>query len=136
MKEIVTYLSFDGNCKEAMTFYGNCLGAELLLSPYSEGPCDVPEDAKSRIMHARLTKGSAPILMASDMPPGTPMKKGDNFSVSVTCESLQEIERLFTAIGEKGTVKMPLQDMFWGARFGMLTDRFGINWMFNFELPK
>ncbi len=68
--------------------------------------------------------------------PGMPFRQGNNFSVTVSCESLQEIERLFAALGEKGKVTMPLQDVFWGARFGMLTDQFGINWMFNFDMPK
>ena len=74
--------------------------------------------------------------MASDSMPGTTVKKGDNFSICVGCESPEEIERLFAAVGEKGKVTMPLQDTFWGARFGMLTDQFRINWMFNFEKPK
>jgi len=75
-------------------------------------------------------------LMASDTMPGMPFQQGNNFSVSVSCESLQEIERLFTAIGVNGKVTMQLQDTFWGARFGMLTDQFGIHWMFNFEHPE
>jgi PhnB protein len=135
MKEIVTYLNFDGNCREAMEFYKKCLGAELYLMPFSEAPGDFPKEAKDRIMHARLTKGST-LLMASDTMPGMPFQQGNNFSVSMQCESLQEIERLFTALGEKGKVTMPLQDTFWGARFGMLRDQFGIHWMFNFEHPK
>jgi PhnB protein len=135
MKEIVTYLMFDGNCREAMTFYEKCLGAELYLVPFSEAPGDFPKEAKDRIMHARLKKGDA-VLMASDTIPGKPIQQGNNFQVNVGCESLQEIESLFAALGEKGTVKLPLHDAFWGARFGMLTDRFGIHWMFNFELPK
>jgi len=65
-----------------------------------------------------------------------PFKQGNNFSICINCESLQELERLFTALGERGKVTMPLQDRFWGARFGMLTDQFGINWMFNFEQAK
>ncbi len=135
MKEITTYLIFDGNCREAMTFYKRCLAAELHLMPFSEGQCDFPEEAKDRIMHASLTKGPA-VLMASDTMPGMPFQQGNNFSVSINCESLEEIERLFTALGEKGKVTMPLQDVFWGARFGMLTDQFGINWMVNFEHPR
>ena len=135
MKEVTTYLNFDGTCREAMTFYGKCLGAELFLMPFGETPCDAPKEAKDRIAHARLTKGT-PILMASDTMPGMPFTKGDNFSVSINCESLQEIEKLFAAIGEKGKVVMPLQDMFWGAYWGMVTDRFGVQWMFNFERPK
>jgi PhnB protein len=87
-------------------------------------------------MHARLTKGSTPILMASDSPPHMPYRPGNNFSVSISCESAEEIDRLFTAFQEGGKVTMPLGDMFWGARFGMIEDRFGIRWMFNYELPK
>jgi PhnB protein len=135
MKEIVTYLTFDGNCGEAMKFYAKCLGGELYTMPFSEAPGDFPEDMKNRVMHAKLTRGSA-TLMASDTMPGHPFQPGNNFAVSVHCESLQEIEGLFAAFSEKGKVLLELKNTFWGARFGMLTDQFGINWMFNFELPK
>jgi PhnB protein len=135
MKEITTYLTFDGNCREAMTFYAKCLGAELYIMPFSEGPCNTSPEAKDRTLHARLTKGPA-VLMASDTMPGMPFQQGNNFSVNINCESLEEIERLFAAFGEKGKVTMPLQDTFWKAHFGMLTDRFGINWMFNFDLSQ
>jgi PhnB protein len=135
MKEIITYLTFDGNCREAMTFYKECLGAELQLSPFSEMPGDHPPAAKDRIMHARLSKGSA-TLMASDTMPGMPLHQGNNFSVSIMCESVVEIDWIFAAMGQGGKVTMPLGDQFWGARFGMLTDRFGIQWMFNFDHPK
>jgi len=68
--------------------------------------------------------------------PGSPFKQGTNFSICLNPESLAEAEKVFSALAEKGKVTMPLQDTFWGARFGMLTDQFGINWMFNFEKPK
>ncbi len=136
MKGIVTYLNFDGNCREAMQFYAKCLGAELQMSPFSDVPGNPAPEAKDRIMHASLTKGSAELLMASDTPPGMPLQQGNNLSVSVHCESVQEIDALFAALGENGKVSMPLQDTFWGARFGMLTDQFGIQWMFNFAYPK
>lgn len=135
MKEVVTYLKFDGNCREAMSFYGKCLGAKLDLMPFSQAPGECPGGAKDRIMHSKLTKGAV-ILMASDTMPGMPFQQGNNFSVSIQCESLQEIESFFTAISENGKVTMPLQDTFWGARFGMLVDQFGVQWMFNFEHPK
>ena len=136
MKGFNTYLMFDGNARQAMTFYKACLGAELHLMPYSEAPVPCPPgEASGRIMHAMLKKGDA-ILMASDTPPGTPFRQGDNFSINITCESVPEIENLFTAFSEKGKVITPLQDMFWGARFGMVTDQFGVGWMFNFEYPK
>jgi PhnB protein len=135
MKDITTYLTFNGNCREAMKFYAKCLGAELFIMPFSEAPGDFPKEAKDRIIHARLAKGAI-ALMASDTMPGMPFQQGNNFSVAVGCESLQDIERLFAAFSEKGKVTMPLQETFWAARFGMLTDQFGINWMFNFDKPK
>jgi PhnB protein len=135
MKEIVTYLNFDGNCKQAMQFYKQCLGGELHMAPFSEGPGNVPAEAKDRILHARLAAGSS-VLMASDTMPGMPFKQGNNFSICLNPESLAEAEKLFTALSEKGKVTMPLQDTFWGARFGTLTDQFGVNWMVNFEKPK
>jgi PhnB protein len=67
--------------------------------------------------------------------PGMPFQQGNNFSININCESLEETDRLFTALGENGKVKMPLQETFWAASFGMLTDQFGIHWMFNFEKP-
>lgn len=137
MKEIVTYLTFDGNCREAMTFYSNCLGGNLALTPFSEMPGDHPPEAKDRIMHARISRaGGSPVLMASDTMPGVPFHPGAGFSISIMCESADEIDRLFAALGEGGKVGMPLGDQFWGARFGMLTDKFGIHWMLNFDLPK
>jgi PhnB protein len=134
MKDISTYLTFDGNCREAMEFYAKCLGADLYIMPFSEAPINVPAEAKDRIMHARLAKGSA-ALMASDTMPGMSIQRGNNFSVTVGCESLEETERMFKALSENGNVTMALQETFWATRFGMLTDRFGINWMFNLEKP-
>lgn len=74
--------------------------------------------------------------MASDNRLGMPLLQGDNIFISIGCESLPEIERLFAAFLVGGIAKMPLHDFFWGARFSMRTDRFGIHWMFNFEHPK
>ncbi|PYR96585.1 MAG: VOC family protein [Acidobacteria bacterium] len=136
MKAIVTYLNFDGNCREAMKFYQRCLGGELSIMPFSEAPGDFPKEAKDRVMHARVTKEGTALLMASDTMPGSNFVQGTNFSISIDCQSAEETDRLFNAFSEKGKITMPLQDAFWGARFGMLRDQFGINWMFNFEKPK
>src|ERR1700693_2210066 len=106
MKEVVTHLNFDGNCREAMEFYKKCFGAELYLMPFSEMPGDLPKQAqaaKDRIMHARLTKGFR-FLMGAHTMPRMPLQQGNNFTVSIQSESLQEIESLFTALGEKGKV--------------------------------
>jgi PhnB protein len=133
-------LNFDGNTREAMTFYAQGLGAEIELISFGEHMgANLPKEmqpAKDRIMHARLSKASKNLLMASDAMPGMPFRAGDNFSVSVHCESVAEVDKLFAALGEGGKIRMPIQDTSWGARFGMLTDKFGVQWMFNFEHPK
>jgi PhnB protein len=135
MKAITTYLNFDGTTRDAMTFYAKALGATLHLQSFKDAKLEAPEGAENRIIHARLEKGSA-ALMASDTMPGTPFRQGNNVFVCVDCETIPETERLFTALGEGGTVMMPLQDTFWGARFGMLTDKFGVQWMFNCDQKK
>jgi PhnB protein len=137
MKEIVRYLNFDGNCRQAMTFYQKCLGGDLHMTTFGEFKAPgIPEGTGHRIMHARLTSGPAAALMASDTMPGMPNQKGTNVSVSVHCDTSEEIDRLYAAFAQSGKSTMPLQDVPWGARFGMLTDEFGIQWMFNFDKPK
>lgn len=136
MKSVTTYLTFNGNCREAMTFYQQCTGAELQLSVFPDAQGKPSTDPKAGIMHARLTRGGAPILMASDTQPGDAFQTGNNFSVSVDCDSLDEMERFFSALSQGGQVRLPLSDVPWGARFGMLTDQFGIQWMFNCDLPQ
>jgi PhnB protein len=130
-----TYLNFDGKCREAMTFYGRCLEAEPNFTPFSAGPPAVSAMAKGaldRILHAELSTGSV-TLMASDTLPGMPFHQGNNFSICLDCESQTEMERVFTALGENGEITMPMHEAFWGGRFGMLTDQFGISWMFSFR---
>ena len=133
MKAITPYLTFDGSCREAMTFYQQCLGGELSLMPFSAQMPDLPPGSEHRTMHAYLKSGPV-VVMGSDTMPGTTLTQGDNFSINIDCESLDEIERLFATLGEGGRVTMPLENTFWNARFGMLRDRFGVNWMFNYEL--
>ncbi|MBV8274882.1 MAG: VOC family protein [Verrucomicrobia bacterium] len=90
------------------------------------------EDAPGRIPHAELASGPA-VLMASDTLPGMAFQQGNNFSICLDCESQAEMEKVFNALRENGQVTMPLHDAFWGGRFGMLTDQFGISWMFSFR---
>lgn len=120
-----------------MEFYKQCLGGELYVTSYSEMPggcSDFPKEAKDWIMHARLTNGPM-VLMASDTRPGIPIQPGNNFFISIHCESVQEAEKLFKALGEEGEVTMPVQETFFALRFGMLTDQFGIKWMLNLDKP-
>jgi PhnB protein len=86
-------------------------------------------------MHARLTKGSA-VLVASDTMPGRLLQQGSNFSVNIQCESLEAIDNFFDDLNEQSKVTIPLAAHVLGARFGMLTDQFGVNWMFNLDKPQ
>lgn len=132
MKAIYAYLNFDGNAREAMKFYAECLGADLWVMTFAEAKVPCPDAAKDRVMHAKISKGSA-VLMASDTMPEMPFQKGNNFSISVDCESPAEAEKLFSAFSRNAKINMPIQETFWAHRFGMLTDQFGVNWMFNCE---
>jgi len=135
MKEINAYLIFNGNCREAMTFYQKCLGADLQLLPFSDAPGgNIPPEARDRVMHARLSKGPT-VIMASDDMPGMPFQQGSNFFISLNCENVQEVEKLFSSLSVNGKVKQAPQETFWAARFAMFTDQFGINWMLNLYKP-
>ena len=135
MKAINPYLNFDGNAREAMTFYAKSLGGDLAMQTYKDAGMVGAIGDPNRVIHASLSKGSM-VIMASDTRPGTRVTRGDNFWVCVHCDDLPEVARFFSAFSEGGTVVMALQDTFWGARFGMLTDKYGIGSMFNAELPK
>ena len=135
MKYVTAYLNFDGNCRQAMNFYNERLGSEMQINPYPDAKGSTA-DPKARIMHSQLVRNGEPFLMASDIPPGSELRPGNNLSVSVDCDSLEEIERVFAAMGQNGQVRVPLADMPWGARFGMLTDRFGVQWLFNWNVPR
>jgi PhnB protein len=140
MKYATPFLHFNGNCRQAMEFYKQCLGAELFLLPFSEAPGNpawATPESRDRIMHSSLNVGGTGVLMASDTMAGTPFERGQhNFAVCLECETFEEIDTLFTTLSESGNVTMPLQDTFWNARFGMFTDKFGIHWMLNYTLPK
>jgi PhnB protein len=129
-------LNFDGNCRQAMKFYQRCLGGELTISTFPDASGQPSTDPAAKVMHAQLSMQGSPALMASDTPAQGSLQRGNNFSVALDCDSRDEIERLFSALSEKGHVTMPLADAPWGAVFGMLTDQFGIQWLFNWFMPQ
>lgn len=130
------YLSFNGNCEEALNFYKNALDGEILqLGRYGDSPMESAQEIKDKIIHGRLKFGEA-LIMASDAMGEYSVKEGSNISMSVECENNEQLNNAFSRMAEGGKVTMPLQDQFWGARFGMLTDKFGIHWMFNCEKKK
>ena len=135
MKDITPYLTFNGTCRQAMTFYKDILGGDLELMDFASSPMEVPDEAKNYIMHAILTSNGV-TLMASDTMPNQPVTNGNSVSLSINCQSTDEINHLFNSLSEGGEITMPLEDTFWGARFGMLTDKFGTCWMFNYDYPQ
>jgi PhnB protein len=133
---INAYLSFNGNCKEAFTFYEQLLGGKIVMMMSHKGSpmeAQTPPEWLDKIMHARLIVGES-ALMASDAPPGHGgAAKG--FSINIGVDDPSEAERIFHGLAEGGSVTMPIAETFWALRFGMLTDRFGIPWMVNCEKP-
>jgi len=137
MEAIVPYLFFDGNAKEAFDFYAKALNGEIVYSgTYGEAPTPCPDADKNKIMHATLKAGEL-TLMCSDAPEGKrDAAKGAAISLSLNFTDDAEMDKVFNAMAEGGNVTMALQDTFWGARFGMLIDKFGMSWMFNHDKPK
>lgn len=131
---IHAYLIFDGNCAEAFRFYQQVFGGELLVMPFGESPvCDeVPVEHRERTMHASLSVGGQ-LLMGSDCMPGDAYDGIKGCHISIQAEDLAHAERLYQALTVGGSVQMELQATFWAERFAMLTDRFGVPWMINFD---
>lgn len=134
MTQINSYLTFNGNCREAMTFYQECLGGELFLQTIGESPVveQMPPPMKESILHATLTKGAL-IIMASDMVSEQGLTKGNNVSLMLNCSSEEEIRTFYQKLSEGGEARHPLENTFWGALFGGFTDKFGVLWLLNFD---
>ena len=132
------YLTFDGNCREAFDFYKSVFGGEYAaFQTFGDGPPDMGVTGvdKDKIMHVSLPVGSS-TLMGSDTTQdsaGT-LIVGTNFSVSIVGESKDHCDNVFGKLLAGGVEKMPLQETFWGSYFGMCCDKFGINWMINFDM--
>lgn len=129
------YLMFNGQCEAAFKFYEQCLGGKITaMMTYGESPMAEQTSAEQRpkIMHAQLMVGNQE-LMGSDTPPEM-FEEPKGFYVQLGIPDPTEAERVFHALAENGTVKMPFQETFWAYRFGMLVDRFGTPWMINCDL--
>jgi PhnB protein len=128
------YLSFNGQCEAAFKFYAQVLGGKIeAMIPHTDTPAEknVPPEWRDKIMHARVNVNGT-VLMWADAPPAH-YRKPEGYSVMLHSNNVAEAERAFNALAENGNVRMPLQQTFWAARFGMLIDRFGVPWMINCE---
>ncbi|WP_129718090.1 VOC family protein [Pedobacter sp. SYP-B3415] len=139
MATINPYLNFDGQAEEAFKFYQSVFGGELSMQKMKDAPGteNLPDSEKDLVMHVALPIGGN-ILMASDCisSMGHRLNPGNNYYVSLSPDSREEATRIFETLAEGGTIEMPLEDMFWGDYFGSLKDRFGIQWMINFNNNK
>lgn len=134
MKQINSYLTLNGNCREAMTFYKDCFGGELNFQTIGESPLadQMPVQMKDCILHSTLTSGAA-TLMASDMVGEHGLTKGNSVSLILNCSSEDEIRMLYEKLSEGGKQDHPLELSFWGALFGDLTDKFGHHWLLHYD---
>ena len=141
MTSINPYLIFNGSCEAAFNFYKSVFGGEF---PYIGKFKDMPPSPDSKpvsaaagelIMHVSLPISKETTLMGSDSSAefGQATVVGNNFSISINTDSVAEADRLFAGLSAGGVATMPMNKTFWGAYFGMFTDKFGINWMVNFD---
>ncbi len=137
MTQINAYLTFGGNCREAMNFYKDCLGGELTLQTIGESPLadKIPAIMKECILHASLVNGNL-VLMGSDMVGENGLTKGNAVSMVINCSSEDEIQIFFEKLSAGGNTDHVLEQSFWGATFGDLTDKYGNHWLLNFEKNK
>lgn len=134
MLQISAYIHFDGNCREAMTFYQACLGGELTLYTIGESPLvnQMPPEMHTHILHARLT-GDTFTLLGSDMVGAEGIVRGNSVTLSFEGTSETDLRACFARLASEGKVNHALEASFWGGIFGELTDKYSINWMFNFD---
>ena len=132
--KLTPYIHFAGNAEEALNFYKEVLNGEVvMLSRYGDSPVPADEDYKQKIIHARLVFGEN-MIMISDTFKGNAVHTNGNIQLNIEMPDKLQLETVFGKMAAGGKIVMPLQDQFWGAVFGMLQDKFGVNWMFNYSV--
>jgi PhnB protein len=134
MAQLNLYLTFNGNCREAMNFYKECLGGELIFQTIGVSLMadKMPAKMKDCILHAKLSN-DALVIMATDCVPENGLIKGNAVSLALNCSSEKEIKHLYKKLSAGGNAIHPLENTFWGALFGALTDKYGNNWLLNYN---
>lgn len=134
MTQINVYLNFDGYCEEVMNFYQECLGGELTFNRVGDSPmaAHFPEEKKDKILHSNLIKDNLVIMASDALMPGV-LVRGNATSLSLNCSSVEEITDFFNKLSAGGEIEQPLGEQFWGALFGMFTDKYGVQWLLNFD---
>lgn len=141
MASVTPYLTFNGNCEDAFNFYKSVFGTEFTyIGRFKDMPSEepIPESQKEKIMHVGLPIGEGTNIYGSDSSEafGQHVTMGTNISISINATSEQEARKLFDGLSSGGHITMSLDKTFWGALFGMFTDKFGIHWMVNYDYKK
>ncbi len=134
--QVNAYLNFAGNCRQAFEFYERCTGGKIvIMQSHRDSPMASQTEPEwlDKIIHTRMVIGET-VLMGSDYPPKF-KQSPQGFSVSLQVDTPDAADRIFSLLAENGQVRMPIQQTFWAARFGMLVDQFDIPWMVNCDLP-
>ena len=135
MLGVKPYISFKGNCEDAINFYKENLGAQVLyMQRYGDSPMagKGPDD---KIMHCSIKIGDSVVMACDNVFEENPTTIGNNISLALGSKDPAAADEMFGKMAEGGNIVMPMQETFWAERFGMLTDKFGINWMFNCDKP-
>ncbi|MDE3237121.1 MAG: VOC family protein [Bacteroidota bacterium] len=130
------YISFNGNAEEALNFYRDVFDGKIfMLNRYDKAPFPTEEKEKNKILHARLSFDGN-VIMISDAMKEREVYASTNIQMSLQIEDADKMNAVFLKLSEGGTVLMPIAEQFWGSKFGMLKDKFGIDWLLNCELKK
>jgi len=133
----IPYLSFDGNCADAMRFYEHVLGGKIksmMSGGQSPMASQIPKEFADRILNAQLELPGGSLLFAGDAPSHIPYEGIKGVSITLNFSSVEEAEVIFNALAEGGRVTMPFAPTFWAKKFGMLVDKFGVPWIINGHL--
>ena len=125
------YISFNGNARQAMEFYKGVFGGKLDLNTYAEAQMSQDPSEANKIMHSVLEADNGITFMGSDTPNGMEHRTGGNVSVSLSGTDEAELRGYWNKLADGATINMPLEKAPWGDAFGMLTDKFGVDWMVN-----
>lgn len=133
MKRLITYLTFNGNCREAMSFYRDCLGGELRYQTIGETPESgkMPEKMKRYIFQAILEKDNC-VIVATDLVGDGGLIKGNAVSILIECKNKKEMNAYYKKLSEGANHVQPIQSTFWGTWLGGLTDKYNNNWLLHY----
>lgn len=132
--QVIPYLTYGGDCEEALNFYAGILGGEVRIENRYDNPAmKAPESYKNKILHARLILEGGAIYASDTFPGNATAKTSGDVSITLMLTDLEKAKQAFTALAEGGRINFPFDKQFWGAYHGSLTDRYGFNWNLNVE---